>query len=75
MIRDKIIEMVKEELMVDDIDLDANLANDLQIDSIGLIEFIMSIEEEFDITIEDEELQTLASTNDVINLVETKVGE
>lgn len=75
MIRDRIIEMVKEELMIDDIDLDANLANDLQIDSIGLIEFIMSIEEEFDITIEDEELQTLASTNDVINLVETKVGE
>ena len=75
MIRDRIIEMVKEELMIDDIDLDANLANDLQIDSIGLIEFIMSIEEEFDITIEDEELQTLASTNDVVNLVETKVGE
>nr|WP_276939407.1 phosphopantetheine-binding protein [Helcococcus sueciensis] len=74
MIRDKIIEMVKEELMVNDLDLNANLLDDYDIDSIGLIEFIMNLEEEFDIQIEDEEIQELKSTEDVIKLVEEKSG-
>lgn len=74
MIRDKIIEMVKEELMVNDLDLNANLLDDYDIDSIGLIEFIMNLEEEFDIQIEDEEIQELKSTEDVIKLVEEKAG-
>lgn len=75
MIRDKIIEMVKEELMVNDLDLNANLLDDYDIDSIGLIEFIMNLEEEFDIQIEDEEIQELKSTEDVIKLVEEKAGK
>ncbi len=74
MIRDKIIEMVKEELMVNELDLNANLLDDYDIDSIGLIEFIMNLEEEFDIQIEDEEIQELKSTEDVIKLVEEKAG-
>ncbi|WP_103980977.1 acyl carrier protein [Helcococcus massiliensis] len=73
MIKDKIIEMVKEELLTDEIDINADLTNDYQIDSIGLIEFVMSLEDEFNIEIADEELQELRSTKDVIDLVESKV--
>ena len=73
MIKDKIIEMVKEELLTDEIDINADLTNDYQIDSIGLIEFVMSLEDEFNIEIADEELQQLRSTKDVIDLVESKV--
>ena len=74
MIKDKIIEMVKEELLTDEIDINADLTNDYQIDSIGLIEFIMALEDEFNIEIADEELQELKSTKDVIELVESKVN-
>lgn len=74
MVRDKIINMIKKELMVDNLDVNANLLNDYEIDSIGLIEFIMNLEEEFDIQIEDEEIQGLNSTEDVIKLVEEKIG-
>ncbi|MDO4605099.1 MAG: phosphopantetheine-binding protein [Helcococcus sp.] len=74
MVREKIINMIKEELMVDQLDVNANLLNDYDIDSIGLIEFIMNLEEEFDIQIEDEEIQGLSSTEDVIKLVEEKTG-
>lgn len=73
MIKDKIIEMVKEELLTDEIDINADLSADYQIDSIGLIEFIMALEDEFNIEIADEELQELRSTKDVIDLVESKV--
>ena len=74
MIKDKIIEMVKEELLTDEIDINADLTNDYQIDSIGLLEFIMALEDEFNIEIADEELQELKSTKDVIDLVESKVN-
>ena len=37
MIKNKIIEMVKEEILTDEIDINADLTNDYQIDSIGLI--------------------------------------
>lgn len=73
MVKDKIVEMVKEELLVDDIDLNADLTNDYQIDSIGLIEFIMALEDEFDVELPDDELQDLRTTQDVINLVESKL--
>ena len=74
MIKDKIMEMWKEEFLTDEIDINADLTNDYQIDSIGLIEFIMALEDEFNIEIADEELQELKSTKDVIDLVESKVN-
>lgn len=75
MIRETIIDMIKQELMIDEVDLQANLLNDYDIDSIGLIEFIMNLEDEFDIQIEDEEIKSLNSTEDVIKLVEEKTGK
>lgn len=72
MIKDKVTEMVKEELMIEDLDLNADLTKDYQIDSIGLIEFVMALEEEFDIQIEDEELENLRTTQEVIDLIESK---
>lgn len=75
MIREKITEMIKSELMIYNFDLDADLVKDYEIDSIGLLDFIMSIEEEFDIEISDSELSELKSANDVIAVVERKVGK
>ena len=73
MIKEKITQMVKDELLVDELDITADLSKDYQIDSIGLIEFIMALEDEFDIEIQDEELEDLRITEDVIKLVESKV--
>ncbi|MFM1514968.1 phosphopantetheine-binding protein [Helcococcus ovis] len=75
MIKERIIEMIKSELMIDKFDLDADLVKDYEIDSIGLLDFIMSIEEEFDIEISDSELAELKTVNDVIAVVERKAGK
>ncbi|MFM1524665.1 MULTISPECIES: acyl carrier protein [Helcococcus] len=75
MIREKITEMIKSELMIDNFDLNADLVKDYEIDSIGLLDFIMSIEEEFDIEISDSELSELKTANDVIAVVEKKAGK
>lgn len=74
MVENRIIEIIKKELNVDDFELDENLVETYEIDSIGLLDFFMTIEEEFDIEFEDEELENLKSANDIIDLVEKKVN-
>ena len=73
MVEEKIIDLIKKELDVDEFALDANLVNEYEIDSIGLLDFIMTVEEEFDIEFEDDELEEIESARDVISLVESKL--
>lgn len=72
MIEEKIVELIKKELNVDDFDLEENLVDTYEIDSISLLDFFMIIEDEFDIEFEDEELEKLKSAEDIISLVEKK---
>lgn len=72
MIREKIIEMIKDELNVTEFEMDENLVETYEIDSISLLDFFMTIEDEFDIEFEDEELESLKSANDIIDLIKKK---
>lgn len=72
MIREKIIEMIKDELNVTEFEMDENLVEAYEIDSISLLDFFMTIEDEFDIEFEDEELESLKSANDIIDLIKKK---
>ena len=45
---------------------------DLGLNSLELIELVVEIEEEFGISIEDREIQSLSSVDDVIRLIERK---
>ncbi|EHR33945.1 acyl carrier protein [Helcococcus kunzii] len=72
--KERIIELVKEELMIDDFDLNADLTKDYELDSIALLDFIMNIEEEFDVQFSDKELNELNTVQDIIDLVEEKTG-
>jgi acyl carrier protein len=54
--------------------LDASFADDLDADSLDLVELVMALEEEFDITVEEEELENVAKVSDAVNLVESKLG-
>lgn len=46
----------------------SSLFDDMQADSIDLLQLITSVEEKFDIAIPDEELANLTSVSDVIDL-------
>ena len=54
--------------------LDANFADDLDADSLDLVELVMALEEEFDIIVEEEELENVVKVSDAVNLVESKLG-
>ena len=52
---------------------EANFADDLNADSLDLVELVMALEEEFDITVEEEELSDVATVGDAVTLVESKL--
>ena len=53
--------------------LEASFADDLDADSLDLVELVMALEEEFDISVEEEELSDVATVGDAIALVESKL--
>ncbi|MDP1804858.1 MAG: acyl carrier protein [Acidimicrobiales bacterium] len=53
---------------------DAKFADDLDADSLDLAELVMALEDEFDVTIEEEELADITTVGDAIALVEGKLG-
>ena len=71
-------EKVKEVLMeannVDEdmIKMEANLKDDLGIDSLADVELSLELETEFDVRIEDEELAKLVTVADIVSLLESK---
>ena len=54
------------------ITMEANLKDDLGIDSLAAVELSLELETEFDVRIEDEELAKLVSVADIVKLLESK---
>ncbi len=52
--------------------LEANLKDDLNIDSLAAVELALELESEFDVRIEDEELAKLETVADVVEIVTKK---
>jgi acyl carrier protein len=67
-VEDKVKKIIAEKLSVDleDVLPDASFVDDLGADSLDLVELIMSMEEEFDIDISDEDAETIATVKDAI---------
>ncbi|MFW2340974.1 MAG: acyl carrier protein [Acidimicrobiia bacterium] len=75
------IESKFNELLVSELGLDAEKINpsarfeeDLEVDSLGVVELLMALEDEFDVTIPDEEAENLTTVGEAIELVAAKLG-
>jgi acyl carrier protein len=55
----------------DEITLEATINDDLGADSLDAVELVMSLEEEFDLTIEASETESLKTVGDVVSLVDS----
>ena len=69
----KVIELIVDKLGVDasEVTREASFANDLGADSLYTVELMMGFEKEFDMTIPDEEAQTIKTVGDAINYIES----
>ena len=74
MVYDKVVELIKEEFEVEEVTENTSLRDDLGTDSIGLLELVMAIEEEFDIEIEDANLDEIKTVKDIVNNIEKIKG-
>ncbi|MCP4746422.1 MAG: acyl carrier protein [Desulfobacteraceae bacterium] len=70
---DKVKKIIAEKLSVDlaEVVPEASFVDDLGADSLDLVELIMSMEEEFDIDISDEDAEKLVTVQDAINYIST----
>lgn len=73
MIFEKVQQIISEQLGtdVDDITLESNIVDDLDADSLDVIEMLMMLEEEFDIEIPDKDLDDLNTVGDVVEYIKT----
>ena len=70
--KDRILQIIAEQFNIDKDDLteDMNFQDDLNADSIELVELIMSIEDELDVQVDDEKIEELKTIGDVLEYVE-----
>ena len=73
---EKLKALLVEELHVepDDIKPESELANDLGINSLELADLILLCEEKFNVTIDDDDLHTFITINEVVNYLNEKTG-
>ena len=53
--------------------MEAKLEEDLDIDSLGIVEVVMVFEDEFEIEIDDEELTDVGTVGQAVNLLHSKL--
>jgi len=72
-VEDKIFKIISEKLDVDikEVVPKASLVDDLGADSLDLVELVMTMEEEFDIEISDEEAAKLITVQNAIDYIKT----
>ena len=70
-IEEKVKKIIAEKLSVDleEVIPEASFVDDLGADSLDLVELIMTMEEEFDIDISDEDAEKLESVKDAIDFI------
>lgn len=71
---DKVKAIFEEQLGVsqDEMQLDTNFKDDLGVDSLDLYEIVMKMEDEFDVEIPAEELEDIATFEDILNYLKSK---
>jgi len=70
-VEDKVKKIIAEKLSVDlnEVVPEASFVDDLGADSLDLVELIMSMEEEFDIEIDDEDAEKMLTVKDAMDYI------
>ncbi len=73
---DKVKQIIINELKVDadKITPDTNLKDDLGADSLDAVEIVMALEDEFNISIPDEEIQNISTVKKLVEYIESKLN-
>ena len=72
---EKVKEIIAEKLSIneDDITMDSSFVDDLNADSLDLVELMMALEDELDTEIPDEEAENFKTVGDVVKYLKNHV--
>ena len=73
-VMERVTDIVSEQLGVDKdkINADTSFVNDLGADSLDTVELVMELEEEFDVTIPDEEAEKIQTVGQAVEYIESQ---
>ena len=68
---ERVRDMLSEQLRIDakDIKMEDNFIDDMNADSLDIVEMVMSMEQEFDISIPDEEAERIKTAGDAVAFI------
>jgi acyl carrier protein len=73
----KLTDLLVDELGIEqeNITMDARFEEDLEVDSLGVVELLMALEDNFGVTIPDEEAEQITTVGESVDLVQKKLAE
>ena len=75
-IESQLSDLLVDELWIerDNIRMDAKFEEDLEVDSLGVVELLMALEDNFGVKIPDEEAEQIGTVGEAVDLVEKKLN-
>ncbi len=76
-LEEQVMSIVSEQLSVskDEVTLTSNFIDDLKADSLDLVELVMEFEDEFGITVPDDDYEKIRTVGDAISYIKEKASE
>ena len=73
MVFEKLKAILVEQLDVDEdaVTMEASLADDLNADSLDLVDLVMSVEDEFEVEVPDDAIEGIKTVGDIVNYIES----
>lgn len=71
-LKDIIGPYLPEDVSADEIQMDSHLVNELNINSANLVDIILDVEDEFDITLENADMDAMQTVKDAMELISRK---
>ena len=65
---------VKNEGALGAVSMETNILDDLKVNSARLVDVVIAFEDEFDIEIDDEDVDTVNTVGDAVQLISSKLG-
>ncbi len=75
-VSERLVSVLVSELGLDaaKINDEAHFEEDLDVDSLGVVELLMALEDEFDVKIPDDEAESIMTVGQAVDMVHTKLS-
>ena len=72
MVFEKVRDILVDQLDVEEekVTMDASITDDLGADSLDVVDLVMSLEEEFDVEIPDDQVENIKTVGDIVRYIE-----